>query len=261
MLGNDTSTTSLVHFFIFLQLPVVSLLTYFSFQAAQTPLNLQPFKFIRWGWLCNIIYLVLSGVLSEADSKIFFYGLSHNLSHLWFSYYKIIIHFFDLLGCYFIIRGSRNFYKKKNWLNKVIPYNPIFLIAGFVFVYIVTVLNTFSVAKFEVFQLLLYGFVTFSSYICLSEYFKTFHAKYRNIKSLYWGSIIFAFIQFLVLLYLFEDISHFWIDLSGFSLGFLSKCIIAYGLHELFLIYMKHSIDYETEKEQTNKLFLFLGKT
>lgn len=205
---------------ILIQIPIVFCI-FFMCQQAAIFLGLKEFRPISYGWLINVCYLFAMLALTK---KTFDEEILRGLMTL-----------LNLASMYFFLRGifrshQLEFYNRISHLSPAIPFF-LFLLAGILH------LIPNSVMPFHLPWITVkdipYVLVNFTVLFSLSRVFRQYNAEFPQARFLYWSTIPYAIIQFLVLLRP-ESFSFKIMDV-GFVCGFACKFIFLISLSALVI--------------------------
>lgn len=239
---------------ILMQLPILILIIVFSFHAFSV-LKIPQFKFIFWGWIVNFIYILLAGfkyflkhlpnlanptllkIQSGVDSRLVEFSLDFVYIFLFF---LATIKIFPFLQCF----------KSKAKLYSL--FLSLYAYGIFRYYFIDDSDSTFIKIVSQIPLTIFYILVL---YLLAVFFFKEIDKKHKgHIPYLSIGVFIYSIIQFLII---FED-SIPNVFVLGFSIALISKSLICYGLHRVFLA---HAEKYKEEEVISNKLNQILGRT
>jgi signal transduction histidine kinase len=240
-----------------MQFPVLLLVIIFS-RHAFLSLRIQEFKLIFWGWILNFLYLILVTLKYNLEfiAKDNTMSVLHQLVGIQdIIPFEISIFVLDFL-CIFlffiaIVKSSQNRILKlfKHKYLSISLFLTLFTLGVFRCIFIGEQDKTYKLITkipLTVFFII--------ALLALAFFFKKLDRKYKiPIPYLSFGIIIYAAIQVLTL---FDYDEPFY--LIGFSIALVSKSLVAYGLHRLFLF---HAEEYKNKELFADKLNHIIGRT
>lgn len=246
MTTNQSEYVYLIIFVQIVQLPVIALIILFSQSIRWKRKNnntiQNPLGFIAIGFFFNFIYILYHIVLSYSEHVNKITALTSNEIEK----DKIIL---DIITSYFFLKESWKIFK----LNRKRFYSYVPEVLTFI-IFISTYLNnSFTDSNLNI---ILFDCVVYLM-VCLYFYNKRREEKNSNRgifinNYIFWGFMIWASLQFLVVLSIPFNFQIIFFDLTGFTCSTFCKILILYGLYN-YSLNLESSLN-TTIENQNNKL-------
>ena len=247
-----------------MHLPIIILLGVFSYQVWKT-LKIKVFKYIFYAWVLNSFHVAFSfcKISTEKGTEFIPKGVTES------AFMLILLLLLDLISSWLFLYASTNKNKQDSFRTTPFKFKMGLI---FIAVFIVQLLDIISVLNIDYkispfsFRNILPALLGFVSLISLYRFFKIdYFDKVKNKKwykregwFLVHGTLLYSVLQLLSIINFPEKQNQLMLTAIGYGVSLISKSMILYGLHRLFLEDAAIKLKYE---KINTKLEHILGRT